>query len=396
MKDFFKFIGDKHPCFKDVANASKRTIISDQDKGLINAVNAHLPLPAHLHCSKHRGDKLMGETKKVFHRLIRAESVTEANNIFDSAAKELPPCEIEKLNWGAKSKFYPVFRVANNPGARMDSRSASQMVEAMNNANSQARKKAAIDPFHASIKLLYLERARYAEHKRQAERRTHFLSNAAAEHLEELSKYAELHKHGFFIEPHNHAEADNVVRFTVNEGPAVQREYDKRIRFTVKLPLLSPGMARDQYDRLNPDCQFGECSCGRTSVTGIPCEHIAVVCLKMHTKTPRIPDLQLLFADEWTTTRWREQYAAPVPDMLTTDAVKEDPGTVPDNNLLPPDSAAPQKRGRPKKEKRHLHPRETRTNETKRVRKCSSCGERGHNRANCPSMNFPDQHLPVV
>ncbi len=64
---------------------------------------------------------------------------------------------------------YPAVRCAQGENICMYSRTASQTVESMNQANMSIREQTAVDPINAIILFLRLELKRYSQNKEKAE-----------------------------------------------------------------------------------------------------------------------------------------------------------------------------------------------------------------------------------
>ena len=173
---FCSFMAREHPTI----NRPQVTILTDQDKGSINAIQNCIPQAHNFHCAFHRRQNIItkcggGSGKKpgtalwLYNKLSSCPNMTilraESNRFLD----ELHPTDRHYLTKIDDTKQYPAARCAMGPGICMYGKSASSGVESMNRANKQlVRMKTAVDILNASLLLLKLEGDRFNAGKEKA------------------------------------------------------------------------------------------------------------------------------------------------------------------------------------------------------------------------------------
>jgi hypothetical protein len=172
---FWVFVKKIHPC----VNAPAKTIMTDQDKGVIASILAILPEAAQFHCSFHRiqniNKKCGGGTGAtplsalwMYKKLSSCNSVAHLEQVKATYYEEMHPTDRHYLTKLPDQVQYPAARCAMGDNICMYSKSASSGVESMNNANTPARERTAVDILNATILLIQLEGGRFMEHKQNA------------------------------------------------------------------------------------------------------------------------------------------------------------------------------------------------------------------------------------
>lgn len=160
---FIKFVAGIHP----MLNHPDVTIITDQSKGSIAAINQYLPQAFQFHCSYHRAANVLlqlkgGKSKHsphwVFKALVNCGSVNELQQLKLKYADKLTARQWKYLNDVDDEAQYPAARCAMGNNIFLYDHEASSGVESMNRANKAARERTAVDMVNAVMLLLELER----------------------------------------------------------------------------------------------------------------------------------------------------------------------------------------------------------------------------------------------
>ena len=159
---FWKFVKTIHPSIDDPRN----TIITDQQKGYIPALNDVLPGVVNFFCSFHRRQNIAKYVKGgsgpyscmwFYNMLISCKlPQTIDRHKFDHSG-DMQVQALRFLNAVNDYQQYPAARCDLHIDACMHKRTASSSVEAMNHANESVRDRSAVDPIHSLILLLPLE-----------------------------------------------------------------------------------------------------------------------------------------------------------------------------------------------------------------------------------------------
>jgi hypothetical protein len=171
---FCKFAKNLHPILDD----ETVTIITDQAKGLIEALREVLPKAAHFHCSFHRRQNIAkivrgGNVKYsclwLFNKLVNASTKAEIEHIQSKTAAYMDDKAMKYLTAPNDEQQYP--------GARCDTPrrnvfmyqcSASSAAESMNRANQSARARMAVDPVCSTTLLMVMSAEKYQRKKEEA------------------------------------------------------------------------------------------------------------------------------------------------------------------------------------------------------------------------------------
>jgi hypothetical protein len=182
---FWKFAKSHHP----MIDQRTVTIITDQQKGSIEAMKEVLPLAVNFFCSYHRKKNIGIHVKggkgefscHWYYELLLGQS--------SMGAIELKKAQCESNMQANALKYlanvneyqqYPAARVEYGRTQGVDvymyTRSSSSTAEAMNAANFAARARTAVDPVNAVMLLLKLEVERYNKQLQKAWRHTKILT----------------------------------------------------------------------------------------------------------------------------------------------------------------------------------------------------------------------------
>jgi hypothetical protein len=182
---FWKFAKSLHP----MIDQRTVTIITDQQKGSIEAMKEVLPLAVNFFCSYHRKKNIGIHVKggkgefscHWYYELLLGQS--------SMGAIELKKAQCESNMQANALKYlanvneyqqYPAARVEYGRTQGVDvymyTRSSSSTAEAMNAANFAARARTAVDPVNAVMLLLKLEVERYNKQLQKAWRHTKILT----------------------------------------------------------------------------------------------------------------------------------------------------------------------------------------------------------------------------
>ncbi len=158
------------------------TIITDQQKGSIEAMAEVLPKAVNFFCSYHCGKNILTNVKGgkgvysaywYYNQLLGCGQADTIAKLQFEHARNMDDKALAYVNSVNDHQQYPAARVAH--GARFEGetiymyqRSSSSTVESMNAANKLVRDWTAVDPINALILLLKLEAKRYADNKEQA------------------------------------------------------------------------------------------------------------------------------------------------------------------------------------------------------------------------------------
>jgi hypothetical protein len=257
-----------------------KTIITDQDKGSISAVNEIIPHAAQFMCSYHRRENIIkkcggGSGKKPLTCLCgtvqNIEMLKEKylNNMYPSNRHYL-------LSVPDESQFRAA-RCAMTSNAQMNGKLAASGVESMNREIMNVRKKTAVDALNALLVLLKGDSDRFEKYKKQASTPRGMIE------MEEVIKDVNQREYRLDV---TKVENGHVAKVSKTNANAKQ--------FVVFIPKEETLGSR-----------FGSCTCGVPATEGIPCRHIVVLVKSnvIHGLT-RVNTMPLW----WTTAQWRNQF----------------------------------------------------------------------------------------
>jgi hypothetical protein len=172
-KEFWRFIVQTHP----LINRADVTIVTDQDKGSMGAIEEILPAVGHFFCAWHRRKNIIkqcgGSSGRVpyselwvYNKLIECRSVEHFNKLRDRYFPLMDRRELQYLNNIEDHAQYPVKRCEQ--GAYMYHRQTPQGSEVMNAANSPMRAAAAVCPVNAVMLTIKLECRRFTTQQKSA------------------------------------------------------------------------------------------------------------------------------------------------------------------------------------------------------------------------------------
>jgi hypothetical protein len=368
---FWAFLKKNHP----IVNQSTKTILTDQDKGSIEAVKQVIPEAAQFICSYHRRCNIVkkcggGNGKKplsalwMYNLLGQCGTVKHIAMLKEKYLDKMYPTNGHYLEKLPDKIQYSVARCKLNDKFCMFGSSASSGMESMNRANMSIRQKTAVDALNAKINLIKMDSVRYDKFKNEAWVRTLLLTPRGMIEMEETFKDVDQRQYQMDLSEVDGGHVAQVSKTTV--GSKV---------FTVFIPTA---------ETLG-SC-FGSCTCGIPAIDGLPCRHMVVV-----EKSNVIGGLTrvMIMPFWWTTEQWCNQF--PKDSTMRCDvnmnSIKKK--FAPDNTLrYCPAWAAPGKKGRPKKDVRrkgvmdHIKDSGKKRKRTNRMY-CLMCQKYNHNTADC-------------
>ena len=290
---FWKFASTIHPSL----NHPSVTIITDQQKGSVEAMAEVIPDPVNFFCSYHRQKNILTQVKggkgeysaHWYYQLLlgcgRIETIDK--NRFD-VASSMDVNALRYIHMVNDHQQFPAARVAYGAAIGhviyMYQRSSSSTAESMNAANKSMRSRTAVDPINAIIILLKLESERYNHYR-----------NEAWEWKEALT-------------PHGKRLAENAFKNVNlrNYSISVDDDHTDRVNCTVTSNRTGY-LYRCWFPRTYDDNStlFGGCSCGVPNTDGMPCPHMCAV-----VKSYRIEGLnEVNVMPIWYhTSHWQKQY----------------------------------------------------------------------------------------
>ncbi len=170
---FWEFAESLHPSL----NRFDTTIITDQAKGLKEAIYQVLPNAVHFHSSFHRRQNIAkivkgGNVKYsclwLFNKLVKAHTQQEIDHIKQKHSRFVDNKALKYLNTLDNKEVYPGARCELGGRIFMHQRSASSAVESMNWANKSARARTAVNIVSSARLLLKLCASRYQVKKEEA------------------------------------------------------------------------------------------------------------------------------------------------------------------------------------------------------------------------------------
>jgi hypothetical protein len=319
-------------------------VISDRDKGLLNAVKSELPGADHAMCCQHIAEnihKRFGrEYKAPFWQIARAKTEIDFNNAVKALQGASPQVEEYISSIG-----YENFALLSFPAPRFG-HDTSNIVES---TNSMWRKIRELPPLQLLDGIYQWNLTTFYERQRLLlDPGNSILSNAAYRSY----KHRETAARGFRVLPSS--ETDFLV--TTSRG----------VDFIVALPAV-------ESLHLLAGVASGTCSCLKYMEYMAPCSH-AIACIQYLGFNPYSYFFPIY---KWDVTKNTYHY----PIQPVTLQGLQPPNDLPP--LLPPIKKA--KRGRPKVSRIRANYKID-----KRINLCSVCRQPGHNRRVCP--NQPIEH----
>jgi hypothetical protein len=170
---FWEFAKSLHPSL----NRFDTTIITNQAKGLNEAIYQVLPDAVHFHCSFHRRQNIAkivkgGNVKYsclwLFNKLVKAHTKQEIKHIKHKHSRYVDKKVLKYLSTHDNKEVYSGARCELGGRIFMYQRSASSTVESMNRANKAAHARTTVDVMSSTRLLLKLSTSRYQEKKEEA------------------------------------------------------------------------------------------------------------------------------------------------------------------------------------------------------------------------------------
>ncbi len=160
---FWMFVKKVHPCI----DGPTKTIVTDQDKGSIAAIQEQVPQVAQFHCSFHRRQNIIKKCRGgkgctpltalwMYNLLSSCNSVKQLENNKTKYYNKMHPTDLHYLTKLPDRSQYPAARCAMGNNICMFSKSALAGVESMNKANQLAQQRTAVDILNAVILLINL------------------------------------------------------------------------------------------------------------------------------------------------------------------------------------------------------------------------------------------------
>ena len=288
---FWEFAKSVHPYL----NMPKTTIITDRDKGSIEAMEGVLPRAVNF-CSFHRRKNMQTYVKEEkgkyfclwFYQLLLTpknhDTITSKHRFEHSA--HLDDKALCYLNLVPDHQQYPAARCEMGDGIYMYQRSLQSIAESMNKANMVVRERTAVDPVNTAVMLLQLETKRYKENKAKAWDWNEILTP----HGKKLSEEA--------CNPINHCE----YKIHINDNP-----HGNEVSYRVS--RLAIGQQYQQYQCYYQTLEeegsvFEGCSCGLPKTHGIPYHHMVALvkscCIEGLTQVNAMPFW-------WMTAHWHKK-----------------------------------------------------------------------------------------
>ena len=171
---FWKFALSLHPSL----NHESTTIITDQAKGLKEALKEAVPGASHFLCSFHgeqniakyvKGGNVEYSYSWMFKKLLNAKNKSDISNIKHKYSRYIDHKSLNYLNLCLDEKVYPGARCnIDGKPCYMYKRTTSSSSKSMNKANNPARERTAVDVVSSLRLLLQLAAGRYQMKKEEA------------------------------------------------------------------------------------------------------------------------------------------------------------------------------------------------------------------------------------
>ncbi|KAK4699872.1 hypothetical protein P7C70_g6383, partial [Phenoliferia sp. Uapishka_3] len=330
-------------------NSIRVTILSDRQKGLLNAIREVMPNACEGFCCVHLLRNLTDNYKACknsveafFWAAVKAPSKEQFVEAMQALADN---CGVGPANYlnAISHKRWATYAF---PGRRYG-RKSSNIVEIANAALSAARSLAPLD----LLSTIYeYEMVKFSERAAAGQaRQDEFTAAATAVFLQEIDKSREYS-----------------VLLSVNRAPTwsglVRHPLQKTQDYAVEIELSDPD---------DPDGQLvASCPCNMPKDTDIPCRHA----IGLAAECGLVP--RQLITWEYTTSAYQDAYSIPLPAISTT-ALEVDA------DILAP--AKKRKRGRPQKVRMEKGVAAGKKIGGKGTRPCGLCRVPGHLRSKCPN-----------
>jgi len=225
--EFWEFVKNLHPSM-DIGDV---TIITDQDKGQMNAIADWIHEAGHFHYSHHRrgniiqncgggGEKIKYLALWMYNKLMGCRTVEQIQDAKDTCFPQMERKDIVYLNKLADTSQYPAARCNMRDDVYMYHRQASAGAESMNAANFSIRQRTSVDLNNAMLLLIELECKRYRKQQVEAWNRDSVLTSRG--NLEFNESFNDLNHTQFRITV---AERDDVWVCLVKQIDILGREH---------------------------------------------------------------------------------------------------------------------------------------------------------------------------
>lgn len=172
------------------------TILTDQDKGSIGAVESEIEHAAQFHCSFHSRQNIIKTTGGgkgttpltalwLYNLLSGCNSVAELEMNQQKYYPQMHPTDYHYLTKLEDECQYAAARCAMGDNVCMYSKSSLSGVESMNRANLPARQRTGVDIINAILLILKLEGERFSWYKQKCWERNEILTNHGMELMKE-------------------------------------------------------------------------------------------------------------------------------------------------------------------------------------------------------------------
>ena len=371
-KQFWEFVVEIHPCI----NREQVTVVTDQDKGQMNAIAHVMDKAGHFHCSWHWRQNIIkkcggGSCKTpysalwMYNKLLNCRSYEQIEALKEEHMPKMHNSDLNYLNKLTDTSQYPAARCAMGNGIYMYHRTSSAAVESMNAANKEIQQRTAVDLVNATILLMRLECKRFTKMKDLAWQSDNLLTPRVEMEFNETFD-------GISYRDFNITIDEKEDRFEVTTS----RRCKPNKMFYVIIPKEP---TRGSY--------FGRCSCGVDTRDAVPCEHM--VAIVTSTRKPHLTRTNIM-PHWWTRNTWQLQFPIDEQPVCCVNLAQIKSTNNP-NNLFRyyPVWLAPNKVGRPKKGERRKSGIETAMNNKREVKRrnlrlyCQICGKHNHSSKDC-------------
>ena len=336
---FWSFVKQHHPCLND----PKVTIITDQQKGSIEAMQEVLPHAVNFFCSYHRTKNIREQVKGgvgeyschwYYNLLLKCGRIETINKHKYDLATQMENKALSYIGLVPDHQQFPAARIAygasNGVNVYMYQRSSSSTAEAMNAANKAVRDRTAVDPVNAMILLLKLESKRFSMNREKAWSWKEVLTPHGKTLMEKVFRNVNPRDYSITVEG---STTSNKCYVTKNVS-----QYNYVCWFPV------------EYD--DDGSLFGGCSCGVPNTDGLPCHHMVAVVKSYKIEGLNETNVMPIW---WHTSHWRKQYPWECQYVCNFDMESLRNATtakIDQSFALCPPYAGPRKGGRPREEKR--------------------------------------------
>ncbi len=259
---FWMFVKKFHPSI----DGPTKTMLTDQDKGSIAAIEEKLPQAAQFYCLFHHRQNIIKKCGGgigctplmalwMYILLSSCNSVKQLENNKAKYYDKMHPTDRHYLTKLPDRSQYHAARCAMGDNICMYSKLALSGVESMNKANQLAQQRTAVDILNSVILLIELEAERFNWYKQKAwERDNQLLTEGGLELMEEA--FVDVDIRELWI---NVTKEETLYKCTVIRMKSTSE-------FTVTIPMKDTMRSR-----------FGSCTCRKPTKDGVPCKHMVAI-----------------------------------------------------------------------------------------------------------------------